>query len=157
MNTGKPKIPPFILVWFFTCSLNRLKSYTIDSKQLHTLRNPMMTMYTSPKFESEKAARNHVERLQNDQRVLAGHRNWKSNVQQESVATDLKHIWVKLLESSYRQWYQAFNRFTHKPGYFKFMVSSRFATSNRILSTVFYWLFQIASETRYPVPIVLKP
>ena len=153
MNTVKPKkftIYP-ALIFFLQLESPEI----LYQSKLHTLRNPMM--YTSPKFEPETAARSQVERLQNGQRVLAGQRNWKSNVQPECVATERKHIWVKLLESSYRQWYQAFNRFTHKPRYFKFMVSSRFATSNRILSTVFYWLFQIASETRYPVPIVLKP
>ena len=51
-------------------------------------------MYTTlPKFESEEAARNQTEHC------IEGHR--KKTVQQEGVATDLKHIiWVALLESS---------------------------------------------------------
>ena len=60
-------------------------------------------MYTSPNFESEETARSQVEHLQNQPRLLLGLKMRKKNVQQECVATDLKHKWVALLESSYRQ------------------------------------------------------
>ena len=68
-----PFIIIIMLLLFFTCcSSNRLAP-----SKLHTLRNPMM--YTSPKFESEEAARSQVERLQNQPRLLLGHRKHCSN------------------------------------------------------------------------------
>ena len=45
----------------------------VYQSKLHTLRNPIM--YTSPKFESEEAAKSQVDPLQNDQRGFSGSRN----------------------------------------------------------------------------------
>ena len=58
-------IPPALVFYLQLESL-----YILYQSKLHTLRNPKM--YTAPKFESEKAARSLVERLQNGQRRLLG-------------------------------------------------------------------------------------